>query len=136
MTILQLKKLNTFAAICKVEGKKESDYDVAKGKNAGEKAAICFSRMRLIYKPFNGKKKADFANTEQPKYYVWADIIADTSRPFGFRLSCDGYVCDNSYSFLGARPYLLNSSHVRIVFEQFTYEHEQWMHWENMANQE
>ena len=40
MTKKQLLALKTFTAICEAQGKQESDYDVAKGKDASEKAFI------------------------------------------------------------------------------------------------
>ena len=136
MTKAQLLKLNTFALICKAEGKNESDYDVEKGKTAAEKEAICLSRIRLIYKPFNGKKKADIANTDQDKYYPLVWVEPDVSSPFGFRLSSSVCDCDRGYSVLGARPYLLDSDYVKPVFKMHKFEFEQLMHWSNMANQE
>ena len=136
MTKTQLRKLKTFAAICKAAGKKESDYDVSQGKNAAEKAFICLNRLKLICKQFNGKEKPNMADTNQNKYYPWGWIESDDSRPFGFRLSFSDYDYDSARSDLGARPYLLDSDDVEHVFETFKAEYEEWQYWENMSFQE
>jgi hypothetical protein len=131
-----LQELPDFAAICNYHGKKEADYDVDKGKDAEQKLSICLRRLRLIYKTFNKGKKPNIANTDQWKYYPWAWIKKDKKSRFGFRLDFLGYVRADNSSYLGARPYLLDSSDVEPVFNQYREEHEQMEYYNNLANQE
>ena len=139
MTEKQLKKLRTFADVCKAEGKDEKDYKTSKRKKAWLNSAICLRRLKLICKPFNGKRKPNMADTTQEKLYAWAWIKekdADDKRPFGFRLAYCGCDCARSISSLSARPYLLDRKWVQHVFENFKSEFEEWMYWENLTFQE
>ena len=136
MTKKQLQALKTFTDICNAQGKNESDYDPSKVKAAWEKAAIHLRRLKLICKPFNGGETPKLADIKQRKNYAWAWIEEDSSRPFGFRLSYYDFGFDYSGSYLGARPYLLDSDWVEHVFNTFILEFEEWMYWENMSFQE
>jgi len=135
----QLKKLRTFADVCKAEGKDEKDYKTSKRKKAWVNSAICLRRLKLICKPFNGKRKPNVADTTQGKLYVWAWIKekeTDDKRLFGFRLTCFDSGFGRSLLSLGARPYLLDRKWVEHVFENFKSEFEEWIYWENLTFQE
>jgi len=139
MTEKQLLKIKTFSDVCKAQGKDVNDYKTSKRKKAWLNAAICLRKLKLICQPFNGKGKPNIADTEQRKYYPWAWIKEQgpgNSRPFGFRLAYCDYDYDHSHSYLGARPYLLDSKWVQHVFENFREEFEEWLYWENMTFQE
>jgi hypothetical protein len=127
--------VNTFELVCAAAGVSESDYAIPVAGSAKNKANAFEARLELIERVFNGDWVANLADTTQKKYYAWGNILPDSSRPFGFRLSYGDYGYVGSYSDLGARPYFKDGARAIYVFKTFTAEYEGWLYNLNLSKQ-
>jgi len=130
------KTFATFADICAAQGKNEQDYAISPTASNWDNFSTCTKRLWLYSKAYNDGKPVEFANISQTKYTPYHRIIPDTSRPFGFRLSCNDFAYDFSFSHLCARPPFLDSSAAIHVGQQHPEEFEQWYHYMQLAYQE
>jgi hypothetical protein len=129
-----MERIKTFADVCAETGKNADDYVVPLDATDEERAAIYMRRLKLIAKCFNGKKKVRLADTKQWKHYPWFNIIPDSSRPAGFRLSYGDFVFGRSISRLGVRPAFLEEEHAEYVGTQFIEEYEAHAQYEELSN--
>ena len=98
------KLIKSFEEACKAQGldPKKVLPDVSAMPEQDQKAIIALAKMCIIQRSLNGDWKADWSDGSQPKFYPWFDVNPDDNGPSGFGLSCNVYVCDSSFSFLGA----------------------------------
>lgn len=125
--------VRTFADVCDEAGRDIGEFAVVEYWKPGEKAARHLSRLMLIAEVFNEGWKPDMADTQQNKFYPWFNIVPDASKPSGFGLSFDAYVCGLSISSLGARPYFKDRETAIYVGKQFLQEFEGWAQQQNLA---
>jgi hypothetical protein len=115
--------VKTFADVCVAAGVDVADYALPVSGTYKEKAAKYMDRLMLLEVAFNGGKVPNLADITERKYYPWHEIIPDSSRPAGFRLSFRDFDCDYSGSFLGVRPVFLNRDHAIYAGKQFIEEY-------------
>ncbi len=130
-----LGRRETFADLCQEAGKNVQDYAIPENGTAKEKSDAYYAMLELVEEVLNEGWVANIADVSQDKYYVWANIIPDSSRPFGFRLSCGDYAYDGSGSALGARPYFKDSKTAIKAFKTFTDIYEGWVYYLNLSKQ-
>jgi hypothetical protein len=126
--------VKTFADVCMAAGVDVADYALPVSGTYKEKAAKYMDRLMLLEVAFNGGKVPNLADITERKYYPWHNIIPDSSRPAGFRLSY--YVCDYDYSlsYLGDRPAFLEKEHAEYAGTQFIEEYEAHAQYEELSN--
>ncbi len=122
--------VKTFGDVCMAAGVDEDDYALD-GDDCHYNVGMCLRRLKLIAQVFNGDWRPSIANTGQPKYYPWFDIIKDEAAAGGFRLSYHGYDFVFSFTYLGARPYFKDADTAIHVGKLFIQEYEQLLRWED-----
>ena len=129
--------VRTIADLCQAGKVKETDFAIPEKGTPKEMADAYWRQLMLMEQVFNPEEwKADIANTDQRKYWVYANVIKDSSGPFGFRLSYDGCGCGYSVSCLGARPEFHDSATAIYVFKTFTAVYEGWMYYTYLSKQQ
>jgi hypothetical protein len=130
--------VRTFPDLCKAAGVHASDYAMpdifalSEREEAQYMMNLYWRRLMVGMLALNPKEwKPDIANVQQKKYCAYGFIIPDASSPFGFRLACDGSICDHSASNLGARPEFAESRFAIFHFENFTSDYEGYQYWQN-----
>jgi len=127
--------VNNLSLLCAFSGEDESSYVIPDNGTAKQKADAYWNRLMLAERVFNEGWVSNIADIKQEKWSVWANIIPDASRPFGFRLAFDDCVYDLSASDLGARPEFKNKAIARYVFETFTSDYEGFLYYTNLSKQ-
>lgn len=127
--------VNSFPLLCQAAGVQESDYAIPEQGTAKQKANVYWERLMLQEQVFNEGWIPNIIDITQEKWSVWASIIPDASRPFGFRLSAYDCDCDDSDSGLGARPEFKSKPIARYAFDTFTSDYEGFLYYTNLSKQ-
>ena len=127
--------VKTFSDLCFAAGVKEADYALPDGlsaKTAQDMINLYWRRLLVGMRALNPKDwMPDIVDTKQKKYCAYGSIIPDARSPFGFRLTCCGFVFDRSVSSLGARPEFAEGELAIFHFKTFTSDYEGYMYWQN-----
>jgi hypothetical protein len=127
--------VSSFALLCQAAGVQENDYSIPDQGTAKQKADAYWKRLMLQEQVFNEGWIPSIVDIKQKKWSAWANIIPDASRPFGFRLTCSDFACDDSCSTLGARPEFKSKPIARYAFETFTSDYEGFLYYTNLSKQ-
>jgi len=125
--------VSSFALLCQAAGVQESDYAIPDQGTAKQKADAYWERLMLQEKVFNEGWIPSIVDIKQEKWSVWANVIPDASRLFGFRLSYSDYDFAHSLSYLGARPEFKSKLIARYAFETFTSDYEGFIYYTNLS---
>lgn len=115
-----MKKFNTYKACEKAVGLKSGLLpDVSMLPKEFQKSIIADFKYAVIAKAHNDDWEPDFTDYNQPKYFIWPDILADKKRPTGFGLSCYDYDFTASPASVGSRHLLKSRELCKHVFDTF-----------------
>lgn len=128
--------IKNFADLCEAAGVQEQAYAIPEKGTDAEKRDAYYRRLELQELVFNKGVNCDMiADPDKNRYYVWFNIILDSSKPFGFRLSFGDDGCDRSFAYLGARPEFHEKDDAIYCFETFTADYEGWLYYYNKCKQ-
>lgn len=128
-------KYKTLQEVCAAAGEQESSYAIPTEGTPQQMRDAYYKRLELYERVFNNGENCNMANSSKPRWSVWVRITPDDSRPFGFRLSVNDYVCVLAISVLGARPEFHDKETAIYVFKTFIADYEGWMYYYNLSKQ-
>jgi hypothetical protein len=108
------ERINTWEDVLSITGASSVEYLPRHLETDDE---FAYRQAKLIAFAYNGNK---VASLDEYRYYPWANLVKDSSKPSGFALSYDGCVIWTSYSFVGVRLCFSNSDHAKDAFKKFT----------------
>ncbi|MDH7463953.1 hypothetical protein QEG73_21810 [Chitinophagaceae bacterium 26-R-25] len=91
-------------------------------ENAPEKhrkALIAHYKLIIVTEAANAGWQPDWADSDQLKYELWPDVIADNSKPSGFGLAYHDYDFWFSFTCVGSRLCFKSRDVAKYTFEQF-----------------
>lgn len=113
-------KIKTIEEACEALGIDHATAFSAEVVKVLSKDELAYRMLKIIAQAINGKDYApDWSNSDEWKYYPWF-YMNEPKGPLGFGLSCNDYVYDFSYSFLGARLCYKSSEAAVYAGETFT----------------
>jgi hypothetical protein len=108
------ERINDWDDILIITGALAQDFHLRRGETDDE---LAYRQAKQIAFAYNGNK---VASLEEYRYYPWANLVKDSSKPSGFALSCDGCVDWDTDSRVGVRLCFSKSDHAKDAFKKFT----------------
>ena len=117
-------RLDSFEACCVENGVDPDDViPFANPKNGDEKCINAFAKLIQIDRAYNQRKKKDWKNSNQPKYYPWWWMDGRS----GSGLSLYVVVNVRSYTFVASRLCVLSREHAEHIAKTFPDIYEDYM---------
>lgn len=125
-----MKKVTSYEHACEIlKRDPEAKIDVSKIRVRDQKAFMSLFELTVIIEAnnfINNQFTVDWANWNQYKYSVWADVVEDKKKPSGFGLSCGGFDRTHSGTFVGVRLISGAREQSKYIFEDFKEKYEDW----------
>ncbi len=123
-----MKAIKTFEQACKALGY-PTDLPVFPSPiTKHQKAIIAHYKIVIIVEAVNDGWQPNWANGNERKYFLWPDIIEDTTKPSGFGLSFFGGVVNRgTHTGVGSRLCFVSREAAEHTFETFKDLYEEYL---------